>query len=184
MAMVDLLKRLEGLLNREAIRHCLMRYSRAIERVDEALLREVYWPEAIDNHGSYNGSADGFISWVIPMLGTMTQTAHFLGNILIEVENNCARCETYFIAFHRLTGPHGEPKEIHVIGRYLDRMEKRSDEWRLLLRNVAYDGVMEVDHPVDWAKRTFDLDYESHRFPDDVSYQIFSDGRLHPPQVP
>lgn len=101
MAMVDLLKRLEGLLDREAIRHCLMRYSRAIERVDEALLREVYWPEAIDNHGSYNGSADGFISWVIPMLGTMTQTAHFLGNILIE---------------ERITAPVARPTSLPFIG--------------------------------------------------------------------
>jgi hypothetical protein len=38
------------LADREAIKHCVLRYCRGLDRLDEAMLREVYWPEAIDDH--------------------------------------------------------------------------------------------------------------------------------------
>lgn len=40
------------LLDREAIRDCLYRYCRGIDRGDEAALRSTYWPDAHDNHAS------------------------------------------------------------------------------------------------------------------------------------
>lgn len=167
-------KRLEDLSDREDIRQCLMRYSRAIDRVDETLLRTVYWPEAVDNHGSYNGSAEGFVAWVIPLLNTMEQTMHFLGNILIETAGDYAHCESYFIAFHRFRDEAGKAAEAHLIGRYIDRMMKRSGEWRILHRDVAYDGYSEIDSPADWDKHAFNLEYRSNRFPDDISCRLFN----------
>lgn len=167
-------KRLEDLNDREEIRQLMMRYSRAIDRVDEALLRTVYWPDAVDNHGSYNGSAEGFIAWVIPLLNTMEQTMHFLGNMLIETAGDYANCETYFIGFHRFRDEAGKVAETHIIGRYLDRMMKRSGEWRVLHRDVVYDGYTEVDRPADWNKRALDLEYRSNRYPDDISYRLFN----------
>jgi hypothetical protein len=49
------------LADREAIKHCVLRYCRGLDRLDEAMLREVYWPEATDDHITYSGSAEGFI---------------------------------------------------------------------------------------------------------------------------
>jgi len=163
--------RLQELLDREDIRQCLFRYSRAIDRVDEALLRTVYWPGAVDNHGSFNGDAEGFIAWVIPLLQTMDQTMHLLGNMLIEVDGDRSASETYFVAFHRRTGDDGKPVEAHVVGRYLDQMERRGGEWRILHRDCVYDFNFE-GQAADWTKRAFDLDYRTNRKPDDISYRI------------
>ena len=46
---------LQALLDREAIRDCLYRYCRGIDRADEAALRSAYWPDATDCHGAWNG---------------------------------------------------------------------------------------------------------------------------------
>uniref|UniRef100_UPI001952E840 nuclear transport factor 2 family protein n=1 Tax=Stenotrophomonas maltophilia TaxID=40324 RepID=UPI001952E840 len=54
---------LQALLDKDAIRECLYRYCRGIDRQDEDALRASYWPDATDRHGPYSGSADGFIAW-------------------------------------------------------------------------------------------------------------------------
>lgn len=166
---------LDELIARERIRTCLLRYCRAIDRVDEDLLRSVYWPEAVDNHGSFNGPAAEFIPICIKGLEGMNQTMHMLGNMLIEVAGTSAVCETYFLALHRYPGTGAGPRETHLAGRYLDRMERRGEEWRILHRDVVYDFVFEEANPADWAARAFNLDYASHRGRSDPGHALFSD---------
>ena len=48
------------LLDREAIRDCIYRYCRGVDRADEASLRGAYWPDATDQHGPYSGPVEGF----------------------------------------------------------------------------------------------------------------------------
>ena len=43
--------KLTELLDREAIRACIYRYCRGVDRADEATLRGTYWPDATDQHG-------------------------------------------------------------------------------------------------------------------------------------
>ena len=43
---------LQSLLDREAIRDCLLRYCRGIDRCDEEALRSAYWEDATDCHAS------------------------------------------------------------------------------------------------------------------------------------
>jgi SnoaL-like domain len=40
----------DELADREAIRDCLYRYSRGVDRCDEDMLRSVYWEDAFDDH--------------------------------------------------------------------------------------------------------------------------------------
>ena len=75
----------QALADREAIRECLYRYCRGIDRLDEAALRSAYWPDATDRHGPYQGSAAGFIDWALAKLQGGGRLVHFLGNILIEL---------------------------------------------------------------------------------------------------
>jgi hypothetical protein len=174
---------LRELADRESIRQCLMRYARAIDRVDEELLRGVYWPDALDLHGSYNGPAEGFIAYVIPLLSGMEQSSHFLGNMLIEVAGYVARCETYFTAFHRLKSSTEASAEIELGGRYIDRLERRGKEWRIANRRVAFDWFREYLAPADWRAPPFGLDVRSHRHPDDPSYELFGKVLGHPAVV-
>ncbi len=52
------------MLDKQEIHEVMMRYCRAIDRMDEELLRSVYHPDAIDNHGLFNGAGGGLHSLV------------------------------------------------------------------------------------------------------------------------
>jgi len=96
---------LQHLLDREAIRDCLYRYCRGIDRADEAALRSAYWPDGTDDHGKYNGSAEGFCDWAMSVLPKIDRGIHQLHNMLIELRADGAAVETYFSAFQRQLGP-------------------------------------------------------------------------------
>ncbi len=165
------------MLDREAIRHVMMRYARAIDRVDAELLRSVYWEDATDNHGSYNGNAAGFIDWVIPGLGRMDQTQHMLGNIYIEIHGSAAAVESYFQAYHRMRGEGDHRFDIVCAGRYVDRMEKRDGEWRVARRELAYDWYREYPDSADWGRNQLNLPLQTNRAPTDISYAIIAETR-------
>lgn len=132
---------LQDLLDREAIRDCLYRYCRGIDRVDEACLRSVYWPDATDRHGPYQGTASGFIDWALDKLKDAPRGVHLLSNILIDLRGEVAGVESYFHALQGDRDAQGQPRESLLIGRYVDRFEKRGGQWRIAQRTVVYDWI-------------------------------------------
>jgi hypothetical protein len=82
----ELLARQDRIESREAIRDCLYRYCRGIDRADAAVLRSAYWPDAIDDHVLFNGNAYDFIDWCVPLLAQVEHSQHMLGNIQIELD--------------------------------------------------------------------------------------------------
>ena len=83
----------DELADREAIRDCLFRYARAVDRLDENLLRTAYWPDAIDTHLEFSGNVEEFIAWAFPKMRAMDQTLHIIGNILIRLDGTTAAVE-------------------------------------------------------------------------------------------
>lgn len=132
---------LQDLLDREAIRDCLHRYCRGIDRCDEACLRSVYWPDATDRHGPYQGSATGFVEWALDKLKTSGRMVHMLSNILIDLRGEAAGVESYFHALQADRDAQGQPQETMLCGRYIDRFEKRQGQWRIAERTVVYDWM-------------------------------------------
>jgi ketosteroid isomerase-like protein len=133
-------EQLQRLLDESAIRTVLARYARAIDRLDWDLLRSCYHPDATDEHGTYHGSADGFIEWVQGRLAEYDSTKHFLGNQLIEVEGDVAWTETYCLALHRIAPADGEAAHDRTVSvRYCDRFERRDGEWRIAERVTVYE---------------------------------------------
>jgi len=98
---------LEMLLAKDAIRDCLFRNARGIDRADEAALRSAYWPDGTDHHGPYQGSASGFDDWAMKTLPYIERGIHQIHNILIEFRPGGAAVESYFSAFQRQRGPNG-----------------------------------------------------------------------------
>ena len=136
---------LQGLLDREAIRDCLYRYCRGIDRADEAALRSAYWDDATDCHGAWNGSATGFIDQALLKLREGGRRVHQVSNIAIEIHGDSAAVESAFLA---LQAPASTPgRETFLCGRYVDRFERRQDEWRIAARTVVYDWIEERDRP-------------------------------------
>lgn len=132
---------LTEILNHQRIRLVLERYCRGIDRLDAAALASVYWDDAQDNHGIYNGPARGFADFIIPyMRAHWSSTTHMIGQSNIEVAGNRAAAETVFVAHHIRAEGDGIADDV-AGGRYADVLECRDGEWRLLDRVVVMDWV-------------------------------------------
>jgi ketosteroid isomerase-like protein len=132
---------LQRLLDEAAIKDLQIRYCRGIDRMDWDLVRSCYHPDAIDDHGDYVGGIDGFIDYCKAGTPNFEGTTHFTGNQLVKVEGDTAWAEHHAIAFHRVPAdPNGPAKDLITVGRYVDRLERRKGEWRLVKRVVIVDS--------------------------------------------
>ncbi len=163
----------------------LYRYAHAVDRCDAELLRSVYWPEGTDDHGDFKGKRDDFIAWVMPtMIAEMSMSQHLMVNTLIRIEGKIAKVETYFQAYHRWkTYEDKDAWDFVIAGRYLDRMEKRGKEWKVIERVVIFDYFREYDDTGNWKKsdtvnghRTLGV-----RAPGDAASKLFGDSRFKAP---
>jgi ketosteroid isomerase-like protein len=168
--------------DREAIRDCLYRYCRGIDRMDAELILSAYWPDAVDEHGNFETrSAQAFVDNAMPILRRMERTSHFIGNILIDVQGDAAFVETYIQAFHRFSKPDGTRYDNIASSRFVDRMERRDDQWRIAHRVVVRDWFREFADVCDFATgemptalgygKTAPVDI-GQRAPDDRSYAV------------
>jgi hypothetical protein len=164
------------LLDREAIRDCLYRYCRGIDRADVESLRSSYWPNAYDRHGAYVGPAEGFIELAQKVFKTDSRMVHQVSNILIEFKGPTrAAVESYFHALQRGPRAGGETEQVLLAGRYCDLFEKRGQEWRVLNRTVVYDWM----EPQTVPSLSEDERFGARKpigaaFPTDPSYALFS----------
>ena len=124
----------------EQIRTVVYRYARGVDRRDFDLVRSCYHHDATDDHGDYCGGIDGFIEFLREQLARWSVTSHFIGNLLIEIDGERARVESYAIATHRgLPKPDGSVRDLTSGVRYIDDFERRNGEWRIARRMVVND---------------------------------------------
>ncbi|WP_427919208.1 nuclear transport factor 2 family protein [Streptomyces sp. cg40] len=137
-------------LARAEIRDALFRYCRGVDRADEDLIRSAYHPDAHDRHGRYDGPSHAFATaHVARMPSTAEGIQHLLGNMLIELDGDSARVETYFIAAYR---PKADLDVVAMFGgRYLDLFERRGGPWLIANRTVVNDWTFRHPLPRDTA---------------------------------
>lgn len=164
----------EEIADREAIRDCLYRYARGVDRCDEEMLRSAYWEDAIDDHLEFSGTREEFLAYALPGLRSMDARQHIIANILIRIDGTSADVESYFYAYQRIRLGEGlPPRDFIGAGRYLDRFEQREDEWRIARRMVMTDWFREYDDSADWAKGFIGLKIDPGvQHPDDLSYRL------------
>jgi hypothetical protein len=128
---------IDDLLAKQEIADVIYRYARGIDRLDLELVRTCYHPDAYDDHGTFQGNVEEFINYVSAFLPGYAATQHFMGNMLVEVDGERARAETYAVAYHRKALADGSGKD-DVFGiRYVDRFERRDGDWKIAHRVVA-----------------------------------------------
>lgn len=132
---------LRVLLDKQAIAEAIYRYGRSMDRLDRELGYSVFWPEATaDYHEQmYRGSGHGFVDMVMQAHLGFTAHSHQFTNILIDVEGDRARSETYGDVTLRRIDEHGRCIDSRNLGRYVDRWEKRGGEWRIVERTYLHD---------------------------------------------
>jgi ketosteroid isomerase-like protein len=151
-------EQLEELQNRRAIRECLYHYHRAVERADRAGLENVYWPDAHESHGAFEGPAREFIVWGLALRSTFEASTHQMHNILFQFDLPGAAVETSFTSLSRRRDAAGVVRIDYLCGRYLDWFEKRGDVWRIARRKVVFDWCEQPAatpgiHPDRFGKR-------------------------------
>ena len=165
----------DELADREAIKDCLYRYSRGMDRCDEDMLRSAYWEDAIDEHMTFKGTREELIAWSMPIVKGMHQAFHMIGNVFIRIHGNKADVESYFYGFHRIPHPDGVARDTVGSGRYLDKFEKRNDEWRIAERIVMTDWFRDYPDSADWEVGPFGMKVPcGARRPEDPSYSFLT----------
>ena len=125
----------QDLTDREAIRDCLMRYCRGVDRMDRELLLSAFHPDFIDEHGKFVGTREEFADWALDQHArTHLSTQHYLMNHRCEVEGDTAHAETYFL-FVAMNRSGGKPVQMNG-GRYIDRLERRDGRWAIAYREL------------------------------------------------
>jgi hypothetical protein len=128
-----------SLLDKQEIHEVLMRYCRAVDRLDEALLRSVYHPDATDDHGMFSGPASEFVTWVMKFQReNFVNSIHSISNELVEIDGDVAHSESYFTGFHHFRRD-GQDFTRLSCGRYIDRFERRDGAWKIARRIVVND---------------------------------------------
>ena len=131
---------LQGLIDKQALHELALKYCRACDRRDFALLRSLYHDDAIDDHGAmFCGSADEYLAWLPGVLANFEATVHSITNALYAVRGDEAQGELYTLAYHRTCAP--AAREITIGGRYLDRYARRDGVWKFAHRSSRSTGV-------------------------------------------
>ena len=92
----------------------------------------------------------------------------------IDLRDGEARVETYVTAYHYLAAEEGD-SEMTYLGRYLDRMQKRGDVWRILHRRVVMDWNQNASASAILQGPPFDGLARGARHPADPLYAHLAD---------
>jgi hypothetical protein len=161
---------IQRLLDRHAIVDLVYRYCRGVDRNDRTALERVYWPDSVDDHVHVKLAGPDYVEHVLKATTGM-RTAHHIGNMLVEFDSpTLARCESYFLALHEMPATNGALDFVALSARYLDRFEKRGDEWRIRERTLVFDFQQTLpaqDFAAPWLAR---INRRGGAFPDDPVY--------------
>ena len=135
--MSELVARLSAAADKEEIRDALFRYCRGIDRGDADLMRSAYHEDAIEHHGTfYEGPARDYCGFVVDHLTEVVVARHELTNIIIDLDGDSAKVESYFLSYQRMTG---REEDDFIGGRYLDRFTRKGGKWLISERTVVFD---------------------------------------------
>jgi hypothetical protein len=161
---------LDELLAVEAIRDCLHRYARGIDRLDKDLLASVFASPDEERE---------FIDSLFAHGDTQPGHSHYITNLRVNLDGATAGAEAYFLSVHcdagraepDLTGSElaaGRP--VHLIGgRYVLDMVQESGEWRIAKRTALgeWQAVGDGTHLDAFLRATGN---KSKRSREDASY--------------
>jgi hypothetical protein len=152
---------IQEMWDRQKCSEVLSKYCRALDRADLALMKSVYWEDAIDVHGVFEGNAHEFSEFIITEIKNWFEIAtHYICNVHMEYHGNEMYSEAYLISYCQVAGTREKVETVFgptylsqlgdkigeehkqaffMGGRYLDKLEKRDGEWRIARREVVMD---------------------------------------------
>ncbi|PZN95810.1 MAG: hypothetical protein DCF31_05590 [Alphaproteobacteria bacterium] len=161
---------LQWIGDRIAIADVMARYTRGIDRCDLDALCSVWWPGATADYGDGDVDALEWSAATVTALAALNRTQHFIGNLLVDIDGDTATAECYCRAYHEAASPDGATA-FEVGGRYLDRLERRDDQWRIVHRRYVMDWNSNAPSTAEWDDGLYArLTRRGTRYPADPLY--------------
>jgi len=135
--------------DRAAISDIIAAYAHAIDRRRWVIMEHLFHDDAQFQFGEIVGDWRSFVEQARALIDPCLATQHQLGQVQFGFDGpDTCHTETYMTAMH--TVPPGFPMpdvfpdkgviySAVVAGRYVDRFERRNDEWRIARRTGLYD---------------------------------------------
>jgi hypothetical protein len=131
------------LMDRTAILDCIARHARGCDRHDIDLISSAYHPDGVDEHGYAVNSGTEYGNWAnAAHAETSTVHLHNITTHTCEIDGETAHAESYVIVV--LIGSDGRSAQF-ITGRYIDRLERRDDQWRIVVRRSTVEGMFIAD---------------------------------------
>jgi len=133
--------KMQEMTDRQAIFDCIKRNSRGNDRFDADLVSSTYHSDGLHEVGQNRVPGPGY--------GDHANAAHrkiFDANLhnvtmhMCEIDGDVAHAESYSLGVFLDKG--GETGRI-LAGRYIDRLERRDGEWRIVLRRSTVEIALE-----------------------------------------
>ena len=133
----------QGVKDRQDVLDCIQRESRARDRQDLEQIAGCWWEDGVDEHGAVTTGMPDYPAKANLGHGmNFNMTSHNITNHLCELDGDTAYCESYVIG--GLFWLDGKTTTI-AFGRYLDQLEKRGGEWRMLTRRCTIEMSADTD---------------------------------------
>jgi len=138
-------------LDKLEIQEVLVRYARALDERNHALLNDVFLPDAdIDYRaaGGARGDLAEWQEWLHPAMSRFESWQHLLTNFVIEVDGDQATALTR--CYNPLQGsrPDGGRYVVHTGASYEDQLTRTEHGWRIAQRKLNMDWLDDSQFPV------------------------------------
>jgi len=135
-------RELEYLKDRQAILDVISKQSRGHDRHDAELQNSCFWEDGLDEHGQWITPGPRYGQWANETHSAgFTAHLHNLTTHSCEIDGNTAHCESYVVGIFQ--SRRQENRAHFMTGRYIDRLEKRDGEWRIVVRRSVIEVVLE-----------------------------------------
>jgi ketosteroid isomerase-like protein len=158
------------LMDRIAILDCIASHARGHDRHDVDLITNAYYDDGVDEHGRAINLGSQYAAWInrVHAAGSQAHT-HNITTHNCEIDGHTAHCESYVLVC--LLNHDGVTARL-ISGRYIDRLEKRDGQWRIVVRRSTVELMFTADASILQTDLFKEQGYpRGTRNRDDPSYQ-------------
>lgn len=131
------------LMDRAAILDCIAGHARGCDRHDIDLITAAYHPDGVDEHGHTVNSGPDYGAWANQAHAETSRVhTHNITTHTCEIDGDTAHAESYVIVI--LISPDSKSAQV-ITGRYLDRLQRRDEMWRIAVRRSTVEGMFIAD---------------------------------------
>jgi 3-phenylpropionate/cinnamic acid dioxygenase small subunit len=135
------------LIDRAAVTEVLYSYARLVDGRDFAAAAELFTDDCVAEYGIRETeilrSSAAVADWLASQLRDGSASSHHISNVQVSFPDaDHAEATCYVYAWHRMPGAAADPI---VLARYVDRLERTPDGWRIAHRRLLGHGL--IDFP-------------------------------------